>query len=333
MFKRILSLLMCITLIFTMSLCLGACKNSDDENFPVTISGVTIEEEPQNIVVLSSELADIISYIGYDTKMVGKSNECTHKYFERIPSVGSKSSPNIKSIIELETDLVITDTALSGKDKKKLEEADIKVVTLQNVKDLNKLQPLYVNIGTMLGGKVAGKAEAQKAYTELFDHLADFKDNIPNDIVTTACYLYFNENNELCTLTKGSLEYNTFAYCGALNTFATQEKPQVNLEQLKFGTPSYIFYDDPAVLEYLKSNADLSDMSAVVNGNTMLIKKSAFSHLGITLYDTIYNMIDFMFIPDETISTPDEIIPQSTPDEITTPSQEASRVEGGEFSE
>lgn len=322
MFKRILSLSLSIILIATIGLCLCSCKDSADDNFPVTIGNVTITEEPQNIVVLSSELADIISYMGYDRKMIGKSADCDHKYFNRIPSVGMKTSPDVKSIIALEADLVVADAAMPQSAKKQLADADITVVTLNNVTDIKNLKTLYVNIGTMLGGKVTGKAEAEKAYAKLFDSLSDFKDNIPSDIITTACYLYLDENGELCTFTKGSLEFSVFSYCGALNTFETQETAIIDHEQLKFGTPTFIFYDDPAVLEYLKNDPELCKMSAVVNEKTMQIRKSDFTHLGITFYDTIYKMIDFMFIPDKTESTPDELLASSTTDELEDVTQE-----------
>lgn len=332
MLKRILSLVMCVTLIITMGVCLCSCKDSAADEFPVTIGNITIEEEPQNIVVLSSGLADIISYIGYDTKMVGKSTDCTHKYFERIPSMGSKTSPDTKAIIKSEADLVITDTDLSKKAANALKDAEITVVKLQNVTDINKLQTLYVNIGMILGGKVTGKAEAQKAYKELFDHLSDFKDNVPNDIITTACYLYFDEAGNLCTFTKGTLEYNTFSYCGALNAFETQETPQISIEQLKFATPTFIFYDSPEVLTHLKNQESLSNLAALTNNNTMQIKKSAFTHLGITFYDTIYSMIDFMFIPDD-VATPDEAPTVSTPDELTADTTQVSTQEPSQMPE
>ena len=72
MFKRSISILLSIIMIATMSMCLCACDGSDADNYPVNINGITINEEPENIVVLSSEHADIISYIGYDVKWSAK---------------------------------------------------------------------------------------------------------------------------------------------------------------------------------------------------------------------------------------------------------------------
>ncbi len=330
MFKKSVSVLLCIMLVITMGLSLCACDGSDSDEYPVTINNVTIEEEPENIVVLSSKHADIISYIGYDVKMVGKSTECDHEYFKRVPDVGTDANPDIEAIISLETDLVITETALSKDAQKKLNDANIKVLTLETAKNFSEMKKMYETLGTALGGNVTGKDKGIKAHTELLDTLKDFEDLAPNDIISSACYLYVDENGKLCTFTKGSLEFDVFSYCGAKNTFVTQETPEIDLEQLKIGTPSYIFYDNVAVLDLISTNSELASMSAVKNGNMMEIPKSEFSYLGITFYDTIYQMMDFMFFEDE--ATPDEATPEQATTAPTTDKSEPSEVKLSEDS-
>ena len=300
MFKRSISILLSIIMIATMGMCLCACNSSDADNFPVTINGITINEEPKNIAVLSSEHADIISYIGYDVKMIAKSNECDHEYFERVPSVGFEATPDIESIIAFGADLVITANPLPKEAQKKLNDNNITVVNLSVAKKFSDTKTLYQNLGMLLGGKVTGKEKGINAYNELLDMLKEFKVSVPKDIITTACYLYIDDNGKLCTFTKDSVEYSTFSYCGAKNALATQQTPQVDIEKFKFTTPSYIFYDNQAVLDMLNSNPDLASLSAIKNNNLMQISKNDFRYLGITFYDTIYSMMDFMFFKDAT---------------------------------
>lgn len=300
MFKKSISILLSIIMIATMGICLCACDGSDADNFPVNINGITINEEPENIVVLSSEQADIISYIGYDVKMVGKSSECDHEYFKRVPSVGFEANPDIDAIIALETDLVITANPLPKDAQKKLSDNNITVVNVSVANKFSDAKNLYQNLGMILGGNTTGKEKGLKAYNELFDMLKEFEVSVPKDIITTACYLYIGDNGKLCTFTKDSIEFNTFSYCGAKNSLATQQTPEVDIEKFKFTTPSYIFYDNEAVLNMLNSNPDLASLSAIKNNNLMQISKYDFRYLGITFYDTVYDMMDFMFFKDAT---------------------------------
>lgn len=304
MYKRAISLLLCIAMIFTMGLCLCACNDTKNSEYPVTIGDVTIEEEPKSIVVLSDCMADIISYMGYDVKMVGRNIECDQPFLSVVPIVGTANEPNVESIISYETNLVIAENTLSEDTKTALLEADIPVLTVTKATTLSELEALYVNLGTALGGNVTGKAQGQSSYDELFSTMSDFNDAIPNNVVKTCCYLYMDEAGTLCTLTKGTIEYDLFSYCSAINVFSEQEEPQVDISQLKISTPSFIFYDDEAVLDYLNSDPELSTMGALTQGKTYQVKKSYFTRQGTTCEELIYHMIDFMFSEE----TDDEVI-------------------------
>lgn len=304
MLKKTLSLLLIVVMILTMTLCLCSCKNDENAEYPVTIGNVTITSEPLNIVVLSDDFADIISYMGYDIKMVGRSIECDQEFLSIVPIIGTAQDPNVDSILAYETHLVIADNTLSDSAKSALAESNIPVISFEKPNSLEELKALYTSIGTVLGGNVTGKAQGENSYNELITTLSDFEGAIPNDIVKTACYLYIDENGSLCTLTSSTIKYELFNYCGAINAFSNQQEPQVDLEQLRISTPTFIFYDDEAVLDLLNENSELSSMSALKNANTYQVKLSDFERLGTSCEELIYHMIEFMFIEDE--ATPDE---------------------------
>ncbi len=311
MLKKTVSLILCICILSTMMLTLCSCKNNKSDEYPVTVAGVTIEEEPLNIVVLSDCLADIISYIGYDVKMVGRSIECDQEFLSVVPLVGTAAAPNVDSIINYETDLVITEGNLSDSVKQQFADNDITLLTLKKPTNFDELKALYADLGTALGGNTTGKEKGNKAHAELFDTLDTYNNAIPTSVVKSACYLYLDEAGTLCTLTKGTLEFDMFSYNGAINVFESQETPQVDLEQLKFATPTCIFYDSEEVLTYLKNDAELYDMAALTNEETFLLKKSDFARMGTTFEENTYRMIEFMFIEE---ATPDE----ATPDDAET---------------
>ena len=320
MTKRVISILLCILMIAATTLSLCSCKGEESNEYPVTVAGVTIEKEPQNIVVLSDCMADIISYMGYDAKMVGRSIEADQEFLSVVPLVGTASDPNVDTIISSGTNLVIADATLSDSAKQSLSQAEIPVLSLSRANSFEELKTLYVNLGTALGGNVTGKQQGSDSYDTLIKSMSDFKGAVPKNIVKTACYLYLDENGELCTLTKGTIEHELFSYCGAANVFSNQETPVVDLNQLKISTPSFIFYDDEAVLEYLNNNSELSTMGALSNGKTYQLKKSDFDRQGTTYEELIYRMIEFMFITSEAT------IDEATPDDAEVQTEEETSV-------
>lgn len=314
MYKRIIASIVTICLFVTISAFLPGCSKEKSSEYPVTIGNVTINEEPRNIVVLSDCLADIISYIGYDIKMVGKSTSCDQEFLSIVPSVGTAEEPDVDAVINYETDLVIADNSLSSGAKSKLEEAGITVISMLNAESMTELEALYVNLGTALGGNITGKSQGQESYKALLDTLESFKSTVPNSVIKTAAYLYINDEGALCTFTSNSIETELLSYCGAINVFSSQETEQVDLSQLKMSTPTYIFYDDENVLNYLKSNDELSTLSALTSNRVFQIPKKDFSRQGITYEDTIYFMIDTMFVKSE--ATPDSATPNELEAEI-----------------
>lgn len=311
MIKKIISSILCVLILLTMSVALSACGDKEGSEYPVTVGDVTIDSEPKNIVVLSDCMSDIISCIGYDVKMVGRDIESDQEFLSVVPIVGTADNPSIDTIIGYECDLVICDGRLSDSSRKKFDEAEIPVVTLKRANTFEELKKLYSTLGAVLGGNITGKQKGENAYTDLISTLDSFKDAVRDDVVKTSCYLYLDENGNVCTLTKGTIEYDLFSYCGALNVFSTAETPEVDLKQLRMSTPSYIVYDSEEVIEVLKSNPELANMGALVDSRIYQMKKSDFDRQGITYEDMIYHLMETLFAKPE--ATPDEATPDEQP--------------------
>ena len=304
--KKLLSVLLAVVMLCASAALFSGCSGEGSGEFPVTIGNVTIKSEPKAITVLSDCLADVISYIGYDVKMVGRSIECDQEYLSVVPVVGSSDNPSIDTITGFETDLVIADNQLTEKSKKKLEDAGIPVIVMQRAENFDDLKTLYVNLGTALGGNTTGKEKGEEAYTDLIDTLDSFKKTVGTGVIKTSAYLYLDENNALCTFTKGSIEATLFGYSGAMNIFANQQdSPLVSHDELKMGTPTYIFYDNDEVLTYLMNDEQLSTLSALTENRTCLLPLKDFSRQGATYEEIVYTMIDTMFV-DHDDATPDE---------------------------
>ena len=295
-----------------------AAENSKD--WPVTVGGATIDKEPQNIVVLNDCFADIISYIGYDIKMVGRSDECDQEFLHVVPSVGKAATPDINAITTPETDLVIADGTLSADAKASIEEGGAKVVTLEVPTTEDALKQLYVDLGTALGGKETGSAKGEDGYTELLDMLSTMNTATSN-IVCTVAYLYLDGSGQLCTFVKDTLEYKFFNYNGNTNIVDNQTEPVVNPDELHIGSPNYIFYDSEEVLALLKSDERYANIHALQHNGTLLIPRKAFNRYGTSAEQAIFDILSF--IEKDSKGTPDE----ATPDAAAAPAAQPAATE------
>ena len=283
------------------------CSGVDTSgNWPVTVGGATIDKEPQNIVVLNDCFADIISYIGYDIKMVGRSDECDQDFLHVVPAVGPAASPNVSAITAAEADLVIADNTLSADAKSSIEAGGAKVVTLGVPTTEDALKQTYIDLGTALGGSEDGSQKGEKGYNELLDMLSSMNTATSN-IVCTVAYLYLDGSGQLCTFVKGTLEYQFFNYNGNTNIFANQTEPVVKPEELHVGSPNYIFYDTEDVLNVLKADEQYAHVHALTNNGTLMISRKAFNRYGTSAEKAIYEILSF--IEKDRKGTPDEAAP------------------------
>ena len=128
--NKFISVLLVFAAVTASVLSLTGCG---DDNYPVDVANFVIENEPENIVILDAPTADIVSYTGYDKKMVGKSDEVDQEWLEVVPSFGSAQNPDIEKIKSSETDIVFAGDSLSDESKAELESNNIKVITMAQI--------------------------------------------------------------------------------------------------------------------------------------------------------------------------------------------------------
>lgn len=312
--KRILSIAISLCILLSCAAIFAGCSTNTSKDWPVTVGDVTIEKEPENIVVLNDVFADIISYIGYDVKMVGRSEECDQEFLHVVPTIGKGSAPDTAAIASAKTDLVIADKTLSPDAKSTIEEGGAKVITFDVPTTSDELKELYINLGTALGGKETGSKKGETGYSGLIEML-ETMNTATSNVVQTVAYLYLDENNQLCTFVKNTLEYQFFNYNGNSNVFANQETPVVNTDELRIGSPNYIFYDDEKVLSVLSYDEKLANVNAIVDKHTCQIPKRSFYRFGKSAEQAVFDMLNYIdktskATPDD--ATPDYSVPAAT---------------------
>lgn len=307
MVRKITATFLAVCLLFSFCFIFAGCSKDGSGEYPVVFDGVTIKEEPKNIVVLNDCIADIISYIGYDVKMVGRSVSCDQSFLSVVPVVGASDSPSVDLIKSNGADLVICDETLNSTTKEKLEKEKITTVTLSVPHNKAELETLYGNIGMILGGNVKGKEKGLLAFSKLYDTMKSYQSSVSKKIVKTDCYLFLSESGQLATFKSATLQSEMFSYNAAVNIFSEQKSEQefviVDKSQLKMGTPTFIFYDNDKVLQMIQNDSELSNMSAITQNRVKKIPLKNFYRYGTTFDETLYEMMTYMYIDSE--ATPD----------------------------
>ncbi|MBQ7218950.1 MAG: ABC transporter substrate-binding protein [Ruminococcus sp.] len=314
--KRILSLLLAVCLIASCTALLSACDSkTNSKNFPVTVAGTEIKEEPKRVVVLNDAFADIIMYMSYETKLVGRSVDCDQLTLNVLTSVGNASDPALDTLESLNPDLVISDNTLSDKARNKLDEAGIPIVTLVPATTQDEIKQLYCDLGSALGGKEDGLKKGEESYEKLFNLLKDYS-TTTSEIAVTDAYLYLDEMGNYCTFAKGTVEQMIFNYNGAINVFSSKETPVFHATEttdengnvtaadeqyIRYASPTYLFLDGTvakdgtitsAVYDKLLNDPQLSGLTAIKEGRVSFIPRRSFYRPGVSFEETLFSMID-----------------------------------------
>lgn len=300
MIKKVLSIL--LAGIMLLSACAALTSCGKDPEFPVTIGDITINKEPKNIVILDKNLSDIISAIGYDIKMVGRSDEVNQKELKVVPSMGTAQDPSVDKIKKEKAEIVFANDSLNINDIAELKKAGIIVAQFEDANTLKQLKSLYIKIGTMLGGNVTGKEAALKAYKEIKDTLKAVKTAAKRDkTVSTLTYLY-TDNGVLKTIIDGSWAATLLNYTGSVNVFENAESDVVDIDKLLLANPDHIFVADKSVKKYLK-NSDVLGKLKAVDENTFVIPQDELTLQGYTCLDVLEEMISKITPQTETESS------------------------------
>ncbi|MCH5303659.1 MAG: ABC transporter substrate-binding protein [Ruminococcus sp.] len=294
MHRKMLAAAMAVVLMFT-AVMLGSCNGKSD--YPVTIGSIMLNSEPENIVILNKNLADIISCMGYDVKMVGRSDEVNQKGMNVVPSVGIAADASPASIDELGADIIFADESLNTAVIEQLNKKNIPVVILEKARTPKQIKNLYKKLGTLLGGNVTGKAKGTDACKTLFSELKDVKNAVnEKSIVKTVCYLYI-DNGVLKTVNNATWGANMLDYTGATNVFKNSDTDVVDPEKLTLSNPDYIFCKDEDVINYLNSSDKFQNLSAL-SEKTFIIPYDEITMQGDTALDVLEKMLKNMYPED-----------------------------------
>lgn len=292
--NKIISVALVLMLALSSVLVFSGCG---DGEYPVEVANIKISSEPKNIVVLDASTADIIECIGYEVKMVGRSDEVNQKSLSAAPSVGSAQSPDINKIIDIGADLVFVNDSLSDESRAKLDENKINVVNIAVAGSQKQLETTYTTVGRILGGNTVGAAKGEEAYSKLISQMEDIKSKVTavdnNAALNTVCYMY-SVNGKLRLTTSRTYGDMLLGYTGCVNVAVNIDENKVEVNTLKVANPNYLFYSDEQTLQAIKDDSVLSGLSAIKDGKTLMISADEMNRQGLSAINTLNKMVGFI---------------------------------------
>ena len=262
--KRPLAALLGILLV--LSICVGCGPKGDissgvaEQDFPVTVNEVTIQDEPKGVVVLSPNLAEVIMALGYEMQLCGKGAACTQEDLSVLPDM---TLDDPQSILGVGADLVLTEDAPSEEQKQGLNDAGIDVVTVAPATSREDFTRLHREVGSCMMGGVKGYERGEKIAEGIFSTIDDISRQIPQtDTPVSVCYLYDVEGG---VVTGDTLEGKLIECAGLINAASDGAGNHMDVETLLMVQPQYIFCPT-GLKDTLAQTDQYKDLTAVQEG-------------------------------------------------------------------
>lgn len=307
--RKILILACSIVLAFSLFACASPVDIDDKESdtsstqdYPVTVSGLTISSQPKAVAVLSPSVADMILALGYEDCLVLATQDCTQSDLESLTKV---AADNYQAFVDAEVDLVVTDE-IDSVAQAFFDENNIPVFVVENAVSRSDFERMYSELGAVLRGATTGYENGITQAKSVYTTLDDISRVIPNsNTVVTAAVLLDLEN---FAVTGDMVGDDVISSAGATNVFTGSTDGYYDLTELTIADPDYIFCAE-GLLGEITSSADYAGLKAVQNGNVYEISESNILWLGRSLISGATTMAGIMYpslLGVETVEETDE---------------------------
>ena len=235
---------------------------------------VVIQEEPKTIVSVSPTMTEIVFALGEGSRIIGRTDfdDYPAEVLD-LPAVGAIDNPDIEAIAALEPDLVLASSIFTEDAYNQLTELGFTVAIVRDEQSFDGVYDSIDVVSDILG--VSDKGDAL---------VADLKaqvDEVVADEDTDKTVYYCMGCGEYGEFTAGGDTFinDIIEMAGAKNAAADLEGWTYSLEALIAADPDYVlvsqwYYDE------FTTNENYADLSAVKNGNVILVDSNIFDRQG-----------------------------------------------------
>lgn len=255
--------------------------------FPLTIedSGktYTFAKESKRIVSLAPSITEILFAIGAGDLVVGRTNYCSYPVeVSKVESIGTLYEPNLEKILELEPDTVIAATHMNEDVLNMLAKAKIQTLTQASPAKVDEIFTLIEQLGKLTGKNYESRAVISSMKAKL-DRVGDVMKRLPEASRKKVYYIVGTGKSEY-TAGKQTFISDVLIKAGANNVATDVDRWSYSLEKLIEKNPEYLIGADYS-LETMKGSPNYQGLSALGNGNTIIVNTDIFSIPGPRVID------------------------------------------------
>ncbi|MEG0614384.1 MAG: helical backbone metal receptor [Oscillospiraceae bacterium] len=295
--KRFFAVFSALILVISLSSCKevsgeGAPVVTVAEDYPVGVSQLMFEKAPEKVISLSPAVTEIIYELGFGNVVIGRSSYCD--YPEEVlkrTDVGSSANPNIDEIIKLAPELVISQSPIAKKDISKFETSNIRVLILNTPQNLTELRQSYLDMAKLFGGGKNAETIADNQMKPLYEKM--------NSVQKQGSFAYLT-TYDLSVATADTLAGDILSSIGE-NVAATAPNHVIAKEELIAKQPEILFTALP--MNYLKFDADIQAMPAIVNKKVFSIDNSSFERPTVRRLIETFDAVLANFAPPKDVTT------------------------------
>ncbi len=243
-------------------------KDKYPQEFPVNINGVVFSEPPKKVASLSPAVTEILFEIGVGDKVIARSTYCSFpESVSSLPTVGSPAKPDIKAIIALKPDVVLTQSPIAVIDVSELDKNGIKVVVLSQPKSYFDILDNYTIISQIFLGNNKGQDMTTQKMSE-FDKLMQQA----SDLKITDSYVFI-VTQELAVATGDTLPSSILSAFGK-NVAKDKKDYSMSAAEIVAAAPSRVFISN--TVDIKKLSPELQALPAIASGKAITIDYSLF---------------------------------------------------------
>lgn len=284
---KLIRKIVCVALALSTVMCLFGCGKSSG-SYPVTVGNLTFDESPEKVTVLSSNIADIMTMLGYQDKINLVSDAVITKGLKNKKSCGDSIDPDTSLIIDSGAEVVFADDNVSDGVTKTLRDNDINVVQFHYGNDDEEISTTYGSVASIIEG-VKGKEKGKEVYSELTDKLSMYEKAV-SDKYSKEKLMYLSGTAPFVTTAKKTWYSKVLGYAGVVDCSKKSDSVVVDLIEIEEENPDYLVYDTET-LKALKDKSSLKDCTFLKDKHSIRIDKECLKLQGVTALENVKKII------------------------------------------
>lgn len=287
-----------------------------EQDYPVEVCGVQVSQEPEKVAVLSESLADVVLALGYETRVIAVTEECTQTAYATLERVNVNDPATIQNV---SPDLVLADASMEDGTKTALQDAGLKVAYVSAPTDRSSYEKMYAEVASMFEGASTGYNNGVAVAGDVCQTLDDIERIIPdnNGVLVTAAIVFDLEGNAVT----GDMFYDSvMTSAGLSNVFSGQTGGTYDPAMLKTLNPSFVFCPESGA-DTLMSDSNYAGMTAVKQKHVVKVTDDELQRMGRTVVSLAASLAGAAY---------PELLEEQSTDPTTSIGQETSSQTGSE---